>query len=197
MKAISDIHLDPGQRYTGNLHGVKVINGDTFNILPYGMREWRTVEGMETAQSLVDTVDDDAVFILGNHEGRLSWLRELVPNHACVRSLDIGPYHFEHGHRFSEWRWLSYMADDLVEWLVTNPLTRGIWWRFCLSKGWMATGLPESDHRYSQMVSAVWGWAAYEGQKRGKVMVIGHTHCPARWDNLIDLGANEVTELDN
>lgn len=195
MKAISDIHLDPGQTYPGDLHGVHILNGDTFNILPYGMREWKTLKGMLTVQSLTDAIDPETVFIVGNHEGRLSWLQELVPDHRVVRSLDFPPYHFEHGHRFSEWRWLSYVADDLVEYLTTNPLTRKLWWKFCLSKGWMATGLPHSSDKHNRLVELVWSWASYEATKAGMVYVIGHTHEPADLGNVIDLGCNEIAEL--
>lgn len=199
--AISDIHLSPGMRWTLDMRdkGPLVIDGDTFNLLPYGLKEWETPEGMATVQSVVD-LTQDAVWISGNHDP-LNWLRPLlvragVGPSRVVRSLDVDGHHFEHGHRFAgDWAILRYIAPSVVEWLTTNPLTRKWWYQFCVDRGWIASDFPHSSERYDRFVSVTWGFASLDADRNHRTNVIGHTHCRASWDNLIDLGSNELVEV--
>lgn len=216
MKVISDIHLSPGEEYTGDLHGPLILNGDTFNILPYGLARWRTAAGIRTVNSLTDCLDDDAVFVLGNHEGRLAWLQELIPDFKVVRYYDFitlkgtndsegypayTPYRAIHGHQFAgDWTILRHFAPDLVEWFTSNPVTRQAFWAFCQRQGWMGTGMHTSNDKYVPFVGSVWAWALKEANRTHRHFLIGHTHQPARLQpegffGLIDAGANHLTEI--
>jgi hypothetical protein len=204
LGAISDLHLYPGATWTKDLRGVDklVIVGDCFNLIPLGISS-NAEEWWETAASLYARVPEDTTWILGNHEGRLEWLRKvlwMVPPERIVRTLDLTiegkPYHFEHGHMFSEWRWLSMIAPAITEYLTTNALTRKWWYGFCSERGWLASGLPQSSERYELLVSMIWGWASLDADRHKRCNVIGHSHHgPMRTDNLIDCGAGELVEV--
>lgn len=194
MNAISDCHLSPGEEFGLDLRGDQtVFVGDTFDLIPYGLKGWKTIAGMRTVRSVLDRTDAP-IFVAGNHDP-LRLLRKILPVECTtVRSYDWGKYRFIHGHQFSEWRWISRLSP-LMEWLTTNDITRAWWYKFCQSQGWMATGIAHSSEKHNRLVEIVWSWANYEADKAGKVFVIGHTHEPARFDSLIDLGSYEVTTL--
>lgn len=198
MKAISDVHLSPGEEYQGER--VDVLVGDTFNILPYGMARWRAPEGRATVASLTRCLDSQAVFVCGNHEGRLSWLQELVPDFKVVRYLDVDDKRFIHGHQFAgDWSILRRFAPDLVEWFTSNPVTRKLFWNFCRRQGWMAGGA-QGNARYEPFVASVWAWALKAANENKRHYVIGHSHqragiYPEGFYSVIDLGANQVLEV--
>lgn len=203
--AISDIHLDPGNRWTRDLTHLDklVIVGDAFNVLPYGWKRWQEEDARATVRSLLSLIPKDSVFVFGNHDGRLSWLKTLVAPFPAVRQLDLEiqgrRFRFMHGHQFTYWRILAPIADEFVETLVGCSLTRKAWYDFSKSKGWMATGMPPGNPKYAAMLITAWGWAMKEALDKKTNLVMGHTH--TRWFSwtqsytVTDLGAGEEVEI--
>jgi predicted phosphodiesterase len=197
---ISDQHFNPGDIATTRLvYGRVIRDGDTLNLLPYGLDAWHTEEGHQTILSLIEQAPG-AIWIAGNHDP-LKWLTDLLAPYGItpLPSLDLTiegqALHIEHGHRFAgDWRLLQHFAPAFVEWVTTGPL-RLPWYRFCQWRGWIASGHPVSNRRLEAEIALIWAYASYEADRAGKTYVIGHTHTPCRWDNLIDLGAGEVVEL--
>ncbi len=201
---ISDCHLDPGDTFPHDLRGYErvFLVGDTFNLIPHGMSRWHTAEGLLTLRSVVDRVPLlQTDWVPGNHDPQ-AWLVDLLQwagYKVGYRSKDVTisghDYHITHGHEYApDWRFLSKLAPQVVEMLTTGPL-RQPWYWFCKRMGWIASGRPESSRRYAATVSMIWNYAAYDADQRGRTVILGHTHCPARWDNVWDLGCNEVVEL--
>ena len=204
--AISDLHLNPGDRFPdySGLGGMLVVVGDLLNILPWGMNRWRIKEGYETCKSVADGLPEAHCVLMGNHEGRFSWLRELLAESfgvSIARQLDIVPYHFEHGHKFTEWRILRHIADDAVEWLTSNSFTRKLWYDFCIRQGWMPSCYANPGTKYEKMVGAYWALVLAQAHKEHWNYVIGHSHTscnigPTEFGvQVIDLGNNDLVRI--
>jgi UDP-2,3-diacylglucosamine pyrophosphatase LpxH len=209
----SDWHLNPGDKMA---HWTKQdypmvtdigLVGDIINVLPLGMKTWRTTEGRTTIESIVRLTEVAPVhFIFGNHEGRLSWLKSLFKDNPEVqisRNLEIEingeKWWIEHGHKFTEWWLLRHVADDVVEWLTTTPLTRKLWYRFCVKMGWLpgqylSTKLDRQE-KYEEITIAYWAFLMSAARKRRMGYIVGHSHTRATLEppyaNVIDLGARE------
>lgn len=210
----SDWHLNPGERMP---HWTKqdypevtdiVLNGDLLNILPLGIRQWQTSEGRTTVESIARLTEVARVhFIFGNHEGRLSWVKSLFRDYPKVEFHRNLPIEFndekwwvEHGHRFSEWWLLRHIADDIVEWLTTNPLTRRLWYSLCVWRGWLPSKYLNPDvEKYKDTVIDCWALAMRAARKKRVCYIVGHTHTratlspPYAW--VVDLGARQVVFL--
>ena len=212
----SDLHLNPGDvfpNYTGLDY--LIVNGDLLNILPLGMNQWRTDAGKRTCQSIAAGLPKKHCLIYGNHCGRLSWMKELLEEPFGLnvqRQLDFIDdddkiWHFEHGHRFTQWWILRHGADDVVEWLTSNSATRQWWFKFCVKKGWIPSkymhdweGNPVSKWR--KLVGHYWAMILTQAFNTGKNYVVGHSHVrPAQtiFDiegiKVIDLGFRELTRI--
>ena len=198
-RAISDIHLSPGDEYPSvDLHGPLVLVGDVFNILPWGIKAWRTLKGIRTVNSLLDCLDDDAVFISGNHDP-YGWLQELVPDYRVERRYQVDGWTFMHGHQFApDWHYLSFVAPQFQEFMLSHVWTAKLWYWYCKRQGWMATGTTESNKKYEEMVSMVWGMANKYAHDHGN-LCIGHTHSRMTFQDdfvkIVDCGANELVIL--
>jgi len=226
--SISDIHINPGELIKDicpNLldmfaqakaikrnFGKRVLvllNGDILNILPLGMKSWRVPKGRKTIESIVlEAPREDFFWLFGNHCGRITWLRELVKPYPWVkiaRNLDfeIGDkaYHAEHSHRWTEWFFLRWFADDFTEWITTNPLTRKYWYEFCKRQGWLPGSYPPNP-RVDEIVGYHWGNMLRLSVRQGRIWVIGHTHRrvdllpPDIKGGVIDLGAREEVRIE-
>jgi len=212
--ALSDSHLDPGNKFTdySYLNGQLIIVGDLLNILPLGIKQWQAPEGSYTIQSIVSGLPENHCILLGNHEGRLSWLQELFEGYdvKIARKLDITidskRWHFEHGHKFTEWKFLSYFADDWVEWATTTPIVRSWWYKFCVKQGWIPSkymhdwkGNPVSG--YQKLVGGYWAMVLAYAYEHNCNMVVGHSHTKCYIDvkkhdiEVIDLGANCIQRI--
>ena len=205
--AISDIHLEPNDSWTRTLKlpesGKLILVGDTFNVLPYGWNRWQEDDAQAAVKSLLSHIPKDSVFVFGNHDGRLSWLKALVAPFPAVRQLDLEiqgrRFRFLHGHQFTYWRILARVADEFVETMVGCSLTRKAWYNFCRSKRWMASGMPQSNPKYAAILITAWGWAMKEALDKKTNLVMGHTH--TQWFSwtqsytVTDLGAGREVEI--
>ena len=200
----SDVHLNPGDEFNLPIPPVDafVFVGDIFNVLPGGMCWWRTLEGWQTIGSLRNAVRyiPEVYFVVGNHEGRFSWAKELLKDtdFVVVRELNLAGIHFEHGHKFTEWFVLRYIADDIVEWLTSNWLLRRSWYWFSRKMGWMPGNIKDAKpKKYHSVVGLAWAAALHTAYKRNwKTLVLGHTHTKADistdFVHLIDCGCRQV-----
>lgn len=228
LATYSEGHYNPGDimppdtftPYVG-AGDILILNGDMCNILPLGMKAWRTLAGRKTIDSIKTSVPKGCQgwYVYGNHEGRLSWLKELMaassvindPPIQIVRSIDI-PYkgeiwHFEHGHKFCYgWRWLRHVADDIVEWLTSNPLTLKLWYNFSVKRGWLPSkymhdweGNPVSK-KYRKLVGHYWAEVLAEAHEQNMNYVVGHSHrrvtITTDFVKVIDDGSQEIVLID-
>ncbi len=200
----SDWHLNPGVVFPENLISLKKLYlvGDMFNIIPLGMGQWRTYEGRRTVDSIVNHIPADSTFIAGNHEGRLSWLKELLSAYPHIRVMrsDVSQnYKFIHGHQYTDWKVWAIGADDITEWLTTNALTRKLWYKFCVSQGWLPSKYANPGREYEPIVGAYWAMILRQAHKEHLSFVVGHSHqrCDIEtpWIKIIDLGCREVVEI--
>jgi len=213
----SDWHLKPGMTVSRVPLAPKpdlvVLNGDMRDVLPLGMDAWRTMEGQITIRSLAYALRNyKVVDILGNHEGRFSWLLELDKgthfspqrNHTIYAQIGL-PYRFEHGYKFTEWRWLGYIADDVVELLTTHPWIRQWWYDFSIEMGWLPSKFcnPNPTPKYHHIVGLYWWHVFKHALKYKRNYVVGHSHCKAFLNtphemipNVIDVGAGEWIYLE-
>lgn len=203
----SDWHLNPGELFPKDFFSpmgeedVVIFNGDMLNILPLGMKQWRTEAGNQTVQSLYDALPMGRIgfFMMGNHEGRLQWMRELFQRAGilCERAVDIGAWHFEHGHKLTEWRWLGKIADDITEAMVA--MAPGLWYKFCSRMKWIPSKYANPGLEYQDIVVAYWAMAMVHAKKLNKQMVIGHSHTRGdiltQYCTVIDCGARQVIRL--
>ena len=212
----SDFHLNPGDIFPKpefvRIPDLVILNGDMRNFLPLGIKAWDTPEGHLTIQSLHSALDDlEVIDIFGNHEGRFNWLKEsnvgshFISEREHTIKIKPLPYHFEHGHKFTEWWLLSHIADDVVEWLTTQPIIRQHWYNFCVKMGWLPSkyihdwgGNPIP--KYPHIVGLYWANVFREAQRRKVNMVVGHSHCQCHLStphpevpDVIDLGAKHWT----
>ena len=204
---VADVHLNPGDEFSLPIPEVYafVFNGDILNVLPKGISDWRTYEGWQTVQSLRAAVRfvPEVYFVIGNHEGRLSWAKELLrdTNFIVVRELDFAGIHFEHGHRFPRWFLLHDFADDITEWMNSNWLLRRFWYWFSKKMGWMPGSIKSvKPEKYHSVIGFYWAYALHEAYKHGwKTLVIGHTHTRANLNtefvHLVDCGTNNIIVL--
>jgi len=226
----SDLHIEPdgfGLQFLESFceeasNARAILNGDGLNILPHGLGAWKTTQGYNTIRHFEATVEKylplhGLDYVLGNHEGRKSWVEELIQGHPLIRLhryLDlqfpgrsgislVDTYHFEHGHRFTEWRVLSWFADDIVEWATTNALTRRWWYEFSRRMGWMPGSHPrkkEPNEWHGIYLGLVY-WDAIRREATYNVTdVVGHSHIfayvPTEFGvRVIDCGARRTIKL--
>jgi len=190
MVVISDTHLSPGDRPTralrraaarAKISGTLVLDGDILNIMPYGLKQWRTPRGVFTRMALSRLLRPipNVIYICGNHEGRQAWIRQLLgPNtHVKIcRRYETGPYVFTHGHRKTEWRFLELIADDWHELVTTNALTRRLWYWFSKKMGWMPGSHPKKARKQSAWTGLYWGLVYWSAIKEEAIYVVGHSH---------------------
>ena len=221
----SDWHLRPGdifpkpffaesEYYDGHPPDLVILNGDMRDFLPLGTKAWDTPEGHLTIQSLHSALEDyETVDLMGNHEGRFSWLKEsnegshfISKREHTIKAKPL-PYRFEHGHKLTEWWILRHIADDWTEWITTLPIFRAWWYKFCVQRGWLPSkymhdwkGNPVP--KYPSIVGLYWANAFRKAQQNKVNLVIGHSHCRAHLDtphprvpDIIDCGAREWTIL--
>lgn len=224
--AFSDMHLDPGDLFMADLrgyHNVYVV-GDLFNLIPWGLDIWKESPGRLTVETFVDGLPDNGCdYIIGNHEGREAWIRELFKAYPKVRvhsELEIESngrtYRFKHGHQYTYWRILSIGADDVVQYLTGwNRTLRNWWYNFCINRGWMPSKITNRSRglisrifnrnpkNYNELVAWIWSFALREAHtKENMTLVIGHTHQaiklgPSEFNcEVIDLGAGQIHELE-
>lgn len=194
MRLISDCHLDPGE--LPQCRDVDIFDGDTLNLLPYGIEPWLGKSGQNTVYACCN-LNPKAVWIAGNHDPK-RWLDRLLAPYGIesVRRLEVNGWTIEHGHRFAaDWNLLRHVAPDAVELFTTLPLIKGWWYKFSQRMGWMAYGVQEPNQKYQDFVGLVWANAL----RQRRNLVIGHTHTPVRietpWFTLIDCGANQAIDV--
>jgi len=204
--AESDIHLNPGTLLLDRkgYKGTYVLVGDILNILPHGFSPWQTPEGRQTIESIDKNTPDDVWYVIGNHEGRLSWIKKLFSPYPkwqgrIVRRLDMEidgrVYHFEHGHKFTEWWVLRHIADDWVEFVTTLPIIREWWYKFCIYQGWIPSKAKNPLRTYSVLLGIYWGMVVQRAMREGRSWVVGHSHTRMSWSSphfgveVFDLGA--------
>ena len=189
----SDFHLNPGDIFPkpefDREPDLVILNGDMRDFLPLGIKAWDTPEGHLTIQSLHSALGDyETVDLMGNHEGRFSWLCESNEgsHFVSMRELTIKakplPYHFEHGHKLTEWWLLRHIADDWVEWITTHPIIRQRWYNFCVKRGWLPGHYMHSLDgnpvpKYPHIVGLYWWRVFKKAQEKGMNYVVGHSHC--------------------
>jgi UDP-2,3-diacylglucosamine pyrophosphatase LpxH len=221
----SDWHLHPGEKMPNwtkkDFPTVTdiVLVGDMIDVLPLGLNQWRTTEGRTTIESIARLTEVAPVhYIFGNHEGRLSWLKLLFEDYPEVqisRDLQIEinseKWWIEHGHKYTEWRLLRYIADDIVEWLTTNPITRRLWYNFCVRMHWLpgryhnTNPTPQEENeeirqeRYEEIVIVYWALLMRAARRRHMGYIVGHSHTRATieppYAKVLDLGAKEKVLL--
>jgi UDP-2,3-diacylglucosamine pyrophosphatase LpxH len=212
---ISDLHHNPGDKihpallkaclecYEDNLP--LVIVGDLLNLVPLGLSAWTSsTEGRRTIFSITAELPKNTTLILGNHEGRLSWAKTLFPNVSIYREVVLGDDNRRklvlHGHQLTQWRALSWVADDVTEWLTTTSLTRHWWYEFCKRRGWMPGSFPTP--RALKIHLFAWAALAWYGlQKQASMIICGHSHDAMEWHpgnlpvTVIDLGVAQERVL--
>lgn len=213
----SDWHLNPGdimppltKKDFPNVTNIGLV-GDIINVLPLGINSWKTTEGKTTIESIARLTELAPVYyVFGNHEGRLSWLKLLLkdyPEVQILRSIEVNvngeKWRIEHGHRFSEWCLLRYVADDIVEWFTTNPLTLKLWYRFCVKMGWLPGQYLNSRairrEKYERKIIAYWAFIMNAARSKEEGYIVGHSHTRATinppFGKVIDLGARKIVLL--
>lgn len=209
VRSITDLHLNPGEMFPQELaalDGLLVLN-EVFNILPLGMDVWRTSPRRYTVDSVKRGLPKSSHFVLANHDGRLSWLKELVGSFAPVTrelelvAVDGAKWRFVHGHKFTYWRVLSWGADDVVEWLTSNKLTQRLWYKFAIKQGWMPGRFANPGTDYERFVGWYWGLILEKAHRDHVNYVVGHSHTqnvmgPSQFNvTVIDCGAGQLTEV--
>lgn len=215
MIASSDWHIRPGQSRELELKrflahdALKIINGDLLNILPYGLTQWRTEEGKATLDELKGLINNSpnvTVWLKGNHEGRLSWMKQLLgdcPHLIIDRSYDTGAqgrhWHFEHGHKFTDWWLLRHVADDIVEIATTNRVVRPFWYALCKRLDWMPGSYPPNPHVH-ELIGLYWANVLRAAIKAKCTYVVGHSHQACHLEtgfgyDVIDCGCRETVAI--
>ena len=182
---------EPTRRFLRADADVHVLVGDTFNLLEHG---WRPFRHSKTRDEMLSLSEGKTVVLLeGNHDPR-EWLLEVFGGtHLIISRTDRLEYESAvvlHGHQFGGW-W-AFMANSpgTVSRLV--PLYRKLTGQPPYTPGMFNPSKPET---YNLLVWLVWAQALRYAQKVGKLVVIGHTHSPAKLLSggaltpvLIDLG---------
>jgi metallophosphoesterase superfamily enzyme len=181
-----------------------VVAGDLLNLIPYGLSAWREPPGRKTILQLSELIPPQGFdWIKGNHEASESWMRELLPD-PRVRVADslelyLGgrTWHIEHGHRFSYWKLLAPVADEVSE--LMAKVCPGLWYGFMARMGWIPSRRMYSEEflkgenpgkKYNDLVGYLWAqeirWAAHHN----KNLIVGHSH--TRADISLHLGIDVV-----
>lgn len=224
----SDVHLNPGddlEEFDFSSYSKIVACGDFLNILPYGIKAWRTEEGKKTINSIMKSIGNTPfVYVLGNHEGRKQWVEELFKDYPQVQIMNVYEFYtnnrtfrFRHGHKFAlDWKYISGIADDIVVFLTSwNGWLRNIWYKFCRDRGWMpGSEIDREVHlrdavsekkfkKYNDKVSDVWKNALKDAHRESNTtLFIGHTHQampmgPSEMGcEVVDIGAGYIVDLE-
>jgi UDP-2,3-diacylglucosamine pyrophosphatase LpxH len=163
--------------------GAKVcFAGDTFNILPSGMKKWRP--DTEVVRELLEILEPGDEFVAGNHDP-LSNLDRLLagsgfePKPRLETEVGGRTWMFRHGHERSDWFIWRFFASRVVEYMVEHH--GALWYRLCEKLGWLPGREKkrrpyQETHRYTLMTRGVQSaWETY-GESKRLSMVIGHTH---------------------
>lgn len=224
----SDEHLNPGDTFRcAFFHHVLISDGDLLNIIPLGMKAWREPAGRFTIESIMASVGKRPfIVIVGNHEGRESWVKELFqdyPNVFVCKEYEFIVndllYRVKHGHQFApDWNIISKYADDVVLFCTGwSPLLMKGWYWFCRKMGWIPSKFVATEKSlvrkivtwknpkdYVELVPIVWSQALREAHSTGRPtrVVIGHTHSPIEIGpsefgcSVLDLGSRMITEVE-
>lgn len=192
ISAGGDYHFRPGEEcpdmFYEDYRGLLVFQ-EVFEIIPLGIDAWRTDSGRYTVSSFARNLPPHGCFmVLSNHDGRRKWLQEIVRDYNIVvcEDLDIVTvdriYHFEHGHKLTEWKVLSWGADDVVQFMTGwNKYLRNWWYSFCRWKGWIPSYTADNKAKYSAVLGLYWANCLREVHKRkNTTYVVGHSHCRRR-----------------
>jgi hypothetical protein len=152
MGRVCDVY----ESYRHTHPGTWIHLGDTFDTLR------ADAERIKDAWGYLAKIEQDDIFILGNHEVSLERLRTIAPG-ECVEHLDINGYDIEHGHRLfhvSTQEWLL-----LGQLLYLNRKTNRRW--KCLERKIEQISGAHRDNT-----------AAYEAFKKDNITnaIFGHTH---------------------
>jgi len=183
MIVIADAHENPGglsQEFKkailcARLDGSPLVcAGDTFNLIPYGLRAYRN---SRTFNDLLSLLDDHQIILLeGNHDP-IHWLDRLFkdhPNVIILKDLLIDDIYIAHGHRWGPlWSWLPFFAEPLNRY--ANRYFPGTWYRFAKWAGWMPSAVQGEKRYHSVVLSLLVRALRYRSEKIYKV-AMGHSH---------------------
>lgn len=188
----TDAHLNPSEPVPAQVRlfvqnareaGARVVfGGDTFNLLPWGMKKWGP--DAPAVGELVGLLAPQDEFIAGNHDP-LPWLGQVLKPHGFEpkRTLDRSEgqesWAYTHGHQRSDWFIWRLFAPALVEYMVERHSS--LWYRLCRWLRWLPGREKErppraETQRYTMMTRGVQSaWETY-GERNARNLVIGHTH---------------------
>lgn len=188
----TDAHLNPNEPlpeqvkqfiHAAREKGARVVfGGDTFNLLPWGIRHWS--QESSVVKELVGMLEPGDEFIAGNHDP-LPLLKDILPRDRFEpkRQLDhtVGErqWVYTHGHQRSDWFIWRLFAPALVEYMVEHH--SGFWYWLCRKLRWLPGREKEKQpraetQRYTMLTRGVQSaWETF-GERNGFSVVIGHTH---------------------
>ncbi len=193
-KLKADVLAWIGQGKLGN-HRL-VGDGDLFDILPLGTRQWQSAASIGQLAATLDGYPFD--YVAGNHDPYPTMKKLFAPynNIKVHRRLVIhqsGPKYFiVHGHRWSiDWGFLgiSKIAPSVVEFMTDHA--PGLWFWICKRLGWLAepgdTGVPtgKESQRINDMIMNIWSGATKFAIQHDCCVIIGHTHTAGRSERAV------------
>ena len=201
----SDWHCEPGKLKdnvvnwvcTGKKANHRLIgNGDLFDILPYGRKEWEPPTQPVALQEFLELLGGyDFDYVTGNHDP-YSVMRKLLAGYPNIKvhrkSLAVAgeegrQYFLTHGHRWAiDWGFfrLRQIAPPLVEFMVEYFPNQ--WYGICRHMGWLASQPSpwrwkgKETERITNLTRVIWGGATQHALKETCCVVLGHTHTVGR-----------------
>lgn len=213
----ADLHHNPGDIFRTNLRAYNpwIDIGDMCNIIPYGMKPWRTKDGRKTIESIANNCTR-GIFIWENHGGHKEWMQELFKPYPHITIVDDYEfvengriYKFKHGSEYTDWRLWQVGADDITAWMTRFPWLRSLWYRYCIWKGWMPSHYRDAEvtltdkilgrdpqRKYEALIGAVHTQAIREAdnQRVPCSLYYGHTH---RYIKTVTDQGNEAINMRN
>jgi len=163
--------------------------GDLFDILPLGEKQWKS--NSESISQLAMALDGYPFdYVTGNHDphGTMVKLMAAHPNINMHKGLEFEhqgrKFFVTHGHRWAiDWGFLglSRIAPPVVEFLTNSPL-KGLWYRICRWRGWLASHEEQKDttgkesQSINNLTRIIWKGASEHALKKNCCVILGHTH---------------------
>jgi len=163
-----------------------VADGDIFDLIIWG---WQRYWGSPATCNFMCSADGlECYIILGNHSGKIKWLRRLFyacPNIHVAQSLNINvngvKWHIEHGDRFAlDWGPLGGLYRGIA--FAFLSVVPRLWLRLMARyrPGAMKPPLGTESQKYTRLTGIIWRRAMADALGRKANVIIGHTHTTER-----------------
>lgn len=155
--------------------------GDIINLLPWGYDAWVGSPFLDEFREALGGYN--FYWLTGNHDPH-SWVKRLfgdwgniIITRQLVWPAPLGEVEIRHGHRWSvDWRILRHIAPSFVEFMADH--FTWFWYKFSERMGWLPSKLKEEgrEHDYQRAILSVWYGAVGHAQRKGRRVIVGHTH---------------------